>query len=70
MTDNDIINLYDRGNSIEFIANIYYRYRNSNIRENYYENDRYIVTKKNITKDEARYYVSNVILKHITKKGP
>lgn len=69
MTDKDIIILYNNGNSIDFIAKTYYNSRNSNIRDNYYENDRYIVTKKNITKNEARYYVSNVILKHITKKG-
>lgn len=69
MSDEDIIKLYQRGNSIDFIVDTYYRYRNSTVKENFYSNGNFVVTKKNISKKDARIYVSDIILKHITKKG-
>lgn len=66
MDNNEIITLYKIGKSIDFITAEFYKRENKNIKNNYYNKyGNYIVTKKEISKIEARHHVETVIFNYI-----
>ena len=69
MNDNHILELYNKGHSIDYITKLFYLAKNREDRQNYYKNGAYIVTKKTISKDEARMYVIQTIIKARKKEG-
>lgn len=64
MTRNEIIDLYDKGFSIDYIVNEYFKKENKNY-SNYYENGNYVINKSKITKNEARRNVEYILLPYI-----
>lgn len=69
MNDENILELYNKGHSIDYITKLFYLAKNREDRQNYYKNGAYIVTKKTISKDEARMYVIQTIIKARKKEG-
>lgn len=68
MDDEKIINLYNQGYSIKYIANAYYRFKNKNKRPIKLDNDLYYPVKL-FSKSDCFLYVSSTIYKHILNKN-
>lgn len=67
MDSKQILDLYNKGFSLNFITNQFLKEENSQ-HQNYYAHDgNYIINKNRITKAEAGRYVSHVILSQHNK---
>lgn len=67
MDSKQILDLYNKGFSLNFITNQFLKEENSKY-QNYYAHDgNYIINKNRITKVEAGRYVSHVILSQHNK---
>lgn len=64
MNDNDVINMYKRGFSINYISKRYYKFKNKNSKPVKLDNTFYFPPKV-YTMDYCRLYVSEVIYKYL-----
>lgn len=63
MTSKDVVEMYKKGYSIDYIVDTFYKFKTKDDIPNHKINDTFIVTKKSITKDKAKNDVENTILK-------
>lgn len=70
MKINDIIDMYEKGFSIDYITDEYYNYTNRNIEEKYFNKtkNQYVIPKKKITKEQARNIITGIIYSHVMYK--
>lgn len=67
---NEIIEMYEKGHSIDYITDEYYKYVNRNIEEKYFNKtkNQYVIPKKKITKEQARKNIIAIIYSHVMYK--
>lgn len=65
----EIKRMYDKGYTINFIANEYYRFKNSKVQQNYFNNNGNLVVTKKFKKQEAYDYVYQVIYDYYMEKN-
>lgn len=61
----DVVELYKKGYSIDFIVKSYYRFKTSNDIRNHMFNGNFIVTKKTISIENARREVQEIIINYL-----
>lgn len=64
MTDLDIINLYNKGISIDYITDLYYNYIHREIK-GHYLHEEFILSRKEYNKNRCREIVCEIIMKGI-----
>lgn len=63
LTKGNIIEMYKKGYSIDYIVKCYYREKTKYDIQNYFINDTFIVTKKTTTIEHVKKEVEDIILK-------
>lgn len=63
MTNKDIVEMYKKGYSIDYIISAFYNYKTKNDIPNHKFRNTFIITKKSITKENARKDVEDILLK-------
>lgn len=65
--------MYDKGYSIDFIVNEYYKFKNSKVQQNYFNGSGNLVVTKKFKKKDVYNYVYQVLYSHymndIKEKG-
>ncbi len=64
----DVISLYNQGFSINYIINSYYHFRNKHCNKIEKHSDCIVIPNKEITKEEARKYVYQILYNHFCEK--
>lgn len=64
----EIKRMYDTGYSIDYIANQYWRFKNSKSEQNYFRSDGSLVVTKKYKKQDAYDYVYHVLYSYHMKK--
>lgn len=63
MTSKDVVEMYKKGFSIDYIVDTLYNYKTKNDIPNHKFKNTFIITKKSCSKEQARKDVENTILK-------
>jgi len=63
LTSKDVVEMYRKGYSIDYIIKEFYRYKIRNDIPNHKFKDTYIVTKKSVTIDDVKKDVYDILLK-------
>ncbi|MBP3255542.1 MAG: hypothetical protein J6M60_03535 [Clostridia bacterium] len=64
MTSSDIVEMYKKGYSINYIVNQWYKWKTKNDEKNYRSGRNFVVTKKSIKVGQAKKEVEEIILKN------
>jgi len=62
MTNKNIVDMYNKGFSIDYIAKTFYQYKTKDDVPDHKFKNQYIITKKSITLEGAKKHVENIIL--------
>lgn len=60
----DVVDLYKKGYSIDYIVDRYYEYKNKDCVKDHYFNGTYIITKKKAVKSCCRNCVEEILLSY------
>ena len=63
MTSKDVVEMYKKGFSIDYIVKEFYRYKTRNDIPNHKFRNTYIITKKSVDKESVKQGVYEIILK-------
>lgn len=64
--NSDVVKMYEKGYSIDYIVNDFYKFKTKNDIQNHRFNGHYIITKKSITIEGARKEVEEIIINYLS----